>query len=140
VLQILLDVQSRLNWLPRHALKWISRRLKVPLASIYTIGSFYEALSLEPRGAHLVEICTGTACHVRGAPRLQATLSVLLGMQPGQTDPQQVFTLKTVHCMGCCALAPVVKIDDRYYHNPTLRQLEKIIESYRQERQPSCQG
>ncbi len=138
LLQILLDVQSELNWLPRHALKWVSRRLKVSLASIYTIASFYEALSLEPRGEHLVEICTGTACHVRGAPRLQATASALLGIEPGQTDPDQVFTLKTVHCMGCCALAPVVKIDDRYYSNPSLRELRKVFDSYRQKKEQPC--
>jgi NADH:ubiquinone oxidoreductase subunit E/CheY-like chemotaxis protein len=138
LLQILLDVQSELNWLPRHALKWISRRLKVSLASIYTIASFYEALSLEPRGEHLVEICTGTACHVRGAPRLQASASALLGIEPGQTDPDQVFTLKTVHCMGCCALAPVVKIDDRYYSNPSLRELRKVFDSYRQKKEQPC--
>jgi len=140
LLQVLLDVQARLNWLPRHVLKWISRRLKVPLASVYTVGSFYEALNLEPRGQHLVELCTGTACHVRGAPRLQAMVSSLLGIEPGQTDLQQLFTLKTVHCMGCCALAPVVKIDDRYYSNPTKTQLEGIVESCKQEREPSCQG
>jgi len=140
LLQILLDVQTRLNWVPRHALKWISRRLKVALGSLYSIATFYEALSLEPRGAHLVEICTGTACHVRGAPRLNTTVSALLGIQPGETDPEQVFTLRTVHCMGCCALAPVIKIDDQYYSNPSMQKLERILSSYRDKREQTCQN
>ena len=85
-----------------------------------------------------MEICTGTACHVRGAPRLEATISALLGIAPGQTDPPQDFTLKTVHCMGCCALAPVVKIDDRYYSNPTMRQLKKTFNSLRKQKEAPC--
>jgi NADH-quinone oxidoreductase subunit E len=135
VLQVMLEVQRRLNWLPRHALKWISRRLKVSLGRLYTIANFYEALSLEPSGAYLVEICTGTACHVRGAARLNITVSALLGIQPGQTDSDMMFTLKNVHCLGCCALAPVMKIGQRYYSNPTMKELEGIFGSLRQEKQ-----
>jgi NADH-quinone oxidoreductase subunit E len=140
LLQILLDVQTRLNWLPRHALKWISRRLKVPLASVYTIANFYEAFSLVPRGAHLVEICTGTACHVRGASGVEATVTAILGIEPGQTDAERLFTLKTVHCMGCCALAPVIKIDDRYFSNPTMKELQKVFASYGQAKEQPCQS
>jgi len=135
LLQVLLDVQTQLNWLPRHALRWIARRLKVALSSIYTLATFYEALSLEPRGKHLVQVCTGTACHVRGAPKLSSSASALLGIGPGQTDGEQMFTLKTVHCMGCCALAPVIKIDDRYHSNPKMRRLQKIFGSYRERRE-----
>lgn len=138
LLQVLLDVQTRLNWLPRHALRWISTRLKVALGSVYTIASFYEALSLEPRGAHLVQICTGTACHVRGAPRLNTSVSALLGIQPGETDPDQMFTLTTVHCLGCCALAPVLKIDDQHYSNPSMQKLERIFSSHRDKREQTC--
>ena len=135
VLQVMLEVQRRLNWLPRHVLKWISRRLKVSLGRLYTIANFYEALSLEPSGAYLIEICTGTACHVRGADRLNDTMSALLGIQPGQTDPDMTFTLKNVHCLGCCALAPVMKIGQRYYSNPTMKELEGIFDSLRRERE-----
>lgn len=135
VLQVMLEVQRRLNWLPRHVLKWISRRLKVSLGRLYTIANFYEALSLEPSGAYLIEICTGTACHVRGATRLNTTVSALLGIQPGQTDSDMMFTLKNVHCLGCCALAPVMKIGEQYYSNPTMKALEGIFDSLRRERQ-----
>jgi NADH-quinone oxidoreductase subunit E len=135
VLQVMLEVQRRLNWLPRHALKWISRRLKVSLGRLYTIANFYEALSLEPMGRYLIEICTGTACHVRGADRLNATVSALLGIQPGETDPDVTFTLKNVHCLGCCALAPVMKIGQQYYSNPTMKELKGIFDSLRREKQ-----
>ncbi len=135
VLQVMLEVQRRLNWLPRHALKWISRRLKVSLGRLYSIATFYEALSLEPSGAYLVEVCTGTACHVRGAPQLNATVSALLGIQPGQTDSNMLFTLKNVHCLGCCALAPVMKIGEQYYSNPTMKKLEGIFDSLKREKQ-----
>ncbi len=134
VLQIMLEVQARLNWLPGHVLRWISRRLKVSLSHLYTIANFYEALSLEPVGTYRIEVCTGTACHVRGASGLNTSVSALLGLQPGQTDADMTFTLKNVHCLGCCALAPVMKINDQYYSNPSTRDLEKIFESLRREK------
>jgi len=140
LLQILLDVQTQLRWLPRHVLKWVSTRLGVPLARTYSIATFYEAFSLKPRGKHLVQLCTGTACHVRGANELVAKVCTVLGIQPGETDPKQLFTLTTVHCMGCCALAPVMKIDDNYYSNPKADDLKKIISGYEQQEQASWQN
>lgn len=139
LLQILLDIQKQLNWLPRYILKWISAQLNIPLANIYTIANFYEAFSLEPLGAHLVQVCEGTACHVRGATDLLAKVSSILGIQSGETDSKHLFTLKTVHCMGCCALGPVIKIDDEYYSNPTPREMNKIFSTFEEEEQISCQ-
>ena len=87
LIQILLDVQSQKNWLPRHTLFWISRRLNIPLAQIYQIAQFYEAFSLKPQGRHIVQVCMGTACHVLGAQKLVATFSRRAGDQEGrQTD------------------------------------------------------
>lgn len=127
LIQILLDVQAEKRWLPRHVLSWISRRLSVPLGRILEIATFYEAFSLEPQGRHLFQVCTGTACHVRRAPALAATVSEVLGLAPGETDPQLRYTLKEVHCLGCCALAPVLKVDDVYYTSPSLKQLKQIV-------------
>ncbi len=127
LLQILLDIQKQINWLPRHLLKWVSGRLNVPMAEILTIVNFYEAFSLEPRGKHIVQGCTGAACHVRGATDLITRVSSILGIAPGETDSKHLFTMKTVHCMGCCALAPVIKIDDKYYSNPDTPKLKKIL-------------
>jgi NADH-quinone oxidoreductase subunit E len=140
LIQVLLDVQERFNWLPRHVLHWISARLNVPAKEIYTIAGFYEAFSLEPRGRHSVQVCDGTACHVRGASEMLSRVSVMLGLEPGQTDSRQQFTLETVHCLGCCALAPVVQIDNQYYHNPSKKKLETIIASFEEEEKSSCQA
>ncbi len=129
LIQILLDIQMEFNWLPRHCLEWVSTRLNIPHTNIYTIANFYEALSLEPRGAHLIQICTGTACHVRGAAGLVDRVSCILGIEPGQTDSEQLFTLETVHCLGCCALGPVMVVDGEYYSNPSTKQIQEIAAS-----------
>jgi len=140
LIQILLDIQAQFKWLPRHVLRWLSSRLNVPLADINTLANFYEAFSLKPRGAHMVQVCLGTACHVRGAPELLARVSAMLGIKPGETDSKQLFTLETVHCMGCCALGPVMQIDGRYYGSPSLKKLEKIISSFEEEEEALCLG
>ncbi|MCE5251890.1 NAD(P)H-dependent oxidoreductase subunit E [bacterium] len=140
LIQILLDIQAKINWLPRHALKWVSMRLNIPLNSIYTIANFYEAFSLKPRGAHIIQVCDGTACHVRGSSELLERVSNLLGISPGETDSEKLFTLQSVHCLGCCALAPVIKIDDQYFNNPKVIQLQKVFDSYREKRELSCQN
>jgi len=126
LIQILLDIQMKFNWLPRHCLEWVSTRLNIPRTNIYTVANFYEALSLEPRGAHLIQICTGTACHVRGAAGLVDRVSSILGIKPGQTDSEQLFTLETVHCLGCCALGPVIVVDGEYCSNPSTKQIREI--------------
>lgn len=138
LIQVLLDIQERFRWLPRHILSWISGRLNIPLREIYVVANFYEAFSLDPRGRHTVQVCTGTACHVRGAPETLIRVSALLGIQAGQTDSRQLFTLETVHCLGCCALAPVVQIDAQYYHDPSRSKLEKIIKSLEKEEAQAC--
>jgi NADH-quinone oxidoreductase subunit E len=133
LIQVLLDVQERFRWLPRHILSWIGGRLNIPLREIYIVANFYEAFSLEPRGRHTFQVCTGTACHVRGASEMLTRVSAALGIQPGQTDSTQTFTLETVHCLGCCALAPVVQIDNQYYRDPARNKLEKIIKTLEKE-------
>ena len=141
LIQVMLDIQMRKHWLPRHTLMWISRRLNVSPARVYEIASFYEAFSLVPQGAHTVQVCEGTACHVRGAPQLASTISALLGIKNGETDSRLLFTLREVHCVGCCAVAPVVKIDDTCLGSPSLKQLSKIFRNLEEKEQVrSCQG
>jgi len=138
LIQVLLDVQETFRWLPRHILSWISGRLNIPLREIYVIANFYEAFSLEPRGRHIVQVCTGTACHVRGASETLTRVSAVLGIQPGETDNKQMFTLETVHCIGCCALAPVVQIDSQYHRDPSRSKLEKVIKTLEKEEAQAC--
>ena len=138
LIQVLLDILEKFRWLPRHVLSWISGRLNIPLREIYVVANFYEAFSLEPRGRHVVQVCTGTACHVRGSSEMLARISAALDIQPGETDSKQAFTLETVHCIGCCALAPVIQIDSQYYRDPSKSQFEKIIKSLEKEEAQAC--
>jgi NADH-quinone oxidoreductase subunit E len=127
LIQILLAIQKEHRWLPRHALMWVSERLQIPIARIYQIANFYEAFSLEPRGKHLIQVCMGTACYVRGAPQLLSKIEEVAGIRPDETDAQMNFSLQTVNCLGCCALAPVVKVDNNYYCNPSTDEFKKIL-------------
>lgn len=130
LIPVLQDVQERYHYLPEEVLRYISGRLHVPLSQIYHVATFYNAFSLEPRGEHTIEVCTGTACHVKGAGRILDWLRVELGIEPGQTTSDLKFTLQTVRCLGCCSLAPVVRIDGDTYGNLTQDMLPKILRRY----------
>lgn len=128
LIQILLEIQNELNWLPREVLYRVSERLQVPLNRLYEIATFYKVFSLVPKGRNEVTVCTGTACHVRKAPLLINKASQLLGINPGETSGDHRFTLETVGCLGCCALAPVIVVNDHYYSNPTTSKLEELFD------------
>ena len=129
LIQILLDIQQENRWLPKDALMWVSQKLDVPLSQIYHIATFYKAFSLVPRGRHLVRVCTGTACHVRGSMRLSDRASQLLNLSPGETTKDLRFSFETVNCLGCCALGPVIVIDGEYHSNPATPELEKLLDA-----------
>ncbi len=131
LIQVLLDVQSENKWLPKEALDRISERLAVPLSLVQHITTFYKAFSLVPKGRHQVHVCLGTACHVRGAPRVLDTVQDLTGIKPGETDMELEFSLETVNCLGCCALGPVIEIDGKTHGNVTTAQTEDVLKSYK---------
>ena len=133
LIKILMDVQARYNLLPRHILNWISNRLSIPLSETYELATFYEAFTLEPRGRHTIRVCNGTACHVRGAEKLQKRFEDILGIPSGQTDRGREFTLESVNCPGCCALAPAVQIGSQFYNNPSEDEIREIITSLEKE-------
>jgi len=130
LIQVLLDIQTENHWLPKEALVRISERLEVPLALVQHITTFYKAFSLVPKGRHQVHVCLGTACHVRGAPRVLDTVQELTGLKPGETDLDLKFSLDTVNCLGCCALGPVIEIDGKTHGNVTTGQTEDVLKSY----------
>ena len=130
LIQVLLDVQSETRWLPEAALARISERLEVPLSLVRHITTFYKAFSLVPKGRHQVHVCLGTACHVRGAPRVLDTVGELTGLAPGETDLDLKFSLETVNCLGCCALGPVIEIDGKTHGNVTTARTEDVLKSY----------
>jgi NADH-quinone oxidoreductase subunit E len=115
LLAILQDVQAVANYLPRKTLEEAAQRLQVPLAQIYHLATFYRAFSLTPRGRHLVTVCTGTACHVKGAASILNTVERELNVKAGETTSDKEYTLETVNCLGSCAQAPLVVIDGVYH-------------------------
>ena len=129
LIQILLDLQSMFGWLSQEVLTEVSKQLEVPITQVYQIASYYKAFSLMPRGRHIIKVCLGTACQVRGSPRLLDTISATLGMKPHETSKDMRFTLETVNCLGCCAMGPVVVEDETYHTKPSPSDLRKIFES-----------
>ena len=130
LIQLLLDIQRELNWIPKEAITRINERLKIPVSQIYRVASFYTALSLKPRGRHLIRVCLGTACYVRGSPRILDSLECKLDIKAGDTTSDGKFTLETVNCLGCCALGPVVEIDGQYHGRLSSANISKMLSSY----------
>jgi len=131
LIQILLDLQSMFGWLSREVLTEVSEQLEVPVTQVYQIASYYKAFSLMPRGRHIVKVCMGTACQVRGSPQLLNIISAMLSMKPHETSKDMRFTLETVNCLGCCAMGPVVVVDNEYHSKPSTPALRKMFEGAR---------
>ena len=130
LIQLLLDIQRELNWIPPEAMIRINKRLKIPMSEVYRVASFYTGLSLKPRGRHLVRVCAGTACYVRGGPRVLDSVERTLNIKAGETTSDGKFTLETVNCLGCCALGPVIEIDGQYHGKLSPAKAEKLLSSY----------
>lgn len=131
VVPLLQDVQSEFGYLPEEAMQLIAKKFSVPLARLYGVASFYSQFYFQPRGRHVIRVCTGTACYIRGAPAVLARLEETLGIKAGETTPDLAFTLETVNCVGCCALAPVVVVDDRVVRRRDHRKLLEWISKER---------
>jgi len=130
MIAILQDVQEEFRYLPKAALSSISKQMEVPLTRIYEIATFYNAFSLKQRGKNLVEVCAGTACHVQGAARLMDRMERDLAIKCGETTQDKMFTLEEVRCLGCCSLAPVVRISGDIHPNLTQDEIPKILKNY----------
>lgn len=127
LLPVLQDIQKVYGWLPEKALISTSQELSVPLVSLYGIASFYNEFRLKPLGKYHIVVCTGTACHVRGASLLVSELERMLGIKAGEVTPDQMFSLETARCIGACAVAPVIIIDGEYHGNVTKKEIKSIM-------------
>ena len=130
LIQLLLEIQRELRWIPPEAIATINKKLKIPISEIYRVASFYTALSLKPQGKHLVRVCAGTACYVRGGPVILDSVERILCIRSGDTTKDGNFTLETVNCLGCCALGPVVEIDGKYHGKLSSASVEKLLSNY----------
>jgi NADH-quinone oxidoreductase subunit E len=131
LLAILQDIQSEANYLPREALERVAERLNVPEGRIYAMATFFRSFSLKPRGKHICTVCMGTACHVRGAPRILDEMERTLKLKSGETSADMQFTLETVNCVGACALGPLMIIDGEYHGKITPAQVNKTLKNMR---------
>jgi NADH-quinone oxidoreductase subunit E len=128
---ILQDIQADYNYLPKKALVEVGQGLDIPLTQVYSVASFFKAFSLKPRGRHLINVCLGTACHVRGAVRILDEIERRLGIKAGGTTKDLKYTLETVNCVGACALGPIVIVDGNYSGQMKTDKVKNLLESYK---------
>lgn len=128
MVSILQDIQAEYRYLPKETLLQVSEGLNIPSTQVYSVATFFKAFSLKPRGRHMINVCLGTACHVRGAVRILDEIERELGIGRGETTDDLRFTLETVNCVGCCALGPVVIIDGEYSGQMRIDKVKPLLE------------
>jgi len=130
LIPLLQEVQSTFYYLPQPVLRRVSERLHVPLPQIYHVATFYNCFSLEPVGKHVIQVCLGTACHVRGAPRVMDRLLRDLKLGQAGTTPDCQFTVRAVRCIGCCGLAPVLRVDANTHPHMSQGKVKGMLKRY----------
>jgi NADH-quinone oxidoreductase subunit E len=128
IIAVLQDIQAEANWLPEEDLRYVCAELSIPLSKMMGLATFYKAFSLHPRGKHIVSVCLGTACHVRGGERIAGAVERELGIQAGETDSDLQWTLETVGCLGACALGPIVVVDGEYHGQMTSAKATRLLQ------------
>ncbi len=127
MIPVLQAAQEQFGYLPLDVMQEISRFLKIPDSTVFGVGTFYAQFKFVPTGRNIVRICRGTACHVRGAPRILDEVVKQLGIQPGETTEDLEYSLETIACFGSCALAPVMVVNDRVYGRMTPKKVTEIL-------------
>lgn len=129
----LLAIQDKYQYLPADALERVAERMKIPAIQVHQVAEFYKAFSLEERGKHIITVCLGTACHVKGGNRLVDHVSRILDIEPGSTTKDMLFTLEAVNCLGTCAIAPVMTVDGKYFGNLAASKVEGVLDLYKEQ-------
>ena len=132
LISILQDIQSEYHYLPEDALRAVASQLDLPLIQVCGVATFFKAFSLKPRGEHMVSVCLGTACHVRGAPAVLDEVERQLGIEAGETTEDMRYSLETVNCLGACALGPIVVVDGKYHGQMSHAKVKKVLRERRQ--------
>ncbi|MBK7140771.1 MAG: NAD(P)H-dependent oxidoreductase subunit E [bacterium] len=136
LIMILQDIQKHFRYLPKDAMEMVAKKMRLPLAQIYGVATFYRSFSLEPKGKNHICVCTGTACHVRQANVIVDKLERDLGIKSGQTSADQQYSLESVNCLGACALGPLVTANDVYWGNMTVSKVDKMLAEVRGKKTP----
>lgn len=129
-LSILQDLQKQYGYIPKDKLIELSEYMDLPLSKLYSMATFYKALSLKPKGKYIIKVCDGTACHIRSSKTILDEIKNTLGIKPGETTEDGKFSLETVNCLGSCAIAPVMVINDKYYGKMTASMVRQILKEY----------
>lgn len=129
-LAMLQDLQKEFKYIPRESLSLLSEHIGIPLSKLYSMATFYKALSLQPKGEHVIRVCDGTACHIRSSMIIVDEITKLLNIKPGETTGDGKFSLETVNCLGSCAMAPAMVIDETYYGKVTPAKVREILNEY----------
>lgn len=132
LLMIMQDISDMYNYVPPEVIPILMERLRVKESLIYSVATFYKTISLEPRGKYIVNVCTGTACHVRGADKIMDALIEKLKIKEGQTTNDNLFTLEAVRCVGCCASGPVITVNQETHGGLDRSSTVEVIEGYKQ--------
>jgi NADH:ubiquinone oxidoreductase subunit E len=131
LLAILQDLQREFFYVPEEGMKRLSEVLGVPESKIYAMGTFYKALSLEPKGKHTCKVCMGTACHLKGSNQILETIERELNIKRNSTTEDKRFTIESVNCVGACAMAPLVVVDDDYYGQTRPSKIMDVLKKYK---------
>lgn len=130
LISILQDIQTKYNYLPKDALIRVSEKLEIPEIQVYSVATFFKAFALEPKGKNIVKVCLGTACHVRNAQSILDKIERELGIKPGETTDDMMFSLETVNCLGACALGPIAVVNDEYHGQMNSKKVDKMLKKY----------
>ena len=130
VIPVLQKIQEHFGYLPRPALERAARRLRIPLSRLYGVATFYAQFKMMPRGRNIIRVCKGTACHIQGGSKIAERIEEILKIKVNETTPDMKFTLEEVACIGACALAPVMMINDEPHGRLTPDKIKKILASY----------
>ena len=131
VIQVLQEIHRTYNYLPAKSLVYVAATLSVPLAKVYSVATFYRAFSLTPQGRIQIKVCTGTACHLRGSAQLIEEIERKFSIGPGATTKDLAVSVKTVNCVGACAMAPVLIVGDEYIGRAKPAKLETYLDRNR---------
>lgn len=137
LIAVLQEIENSYGYLPAWTLRQVSEKLEVPLIQVYGVASFYDAFHLTPRGKHLIRVCLGTACYLRGSTRVLEALERELGIKDGETTPDLEFSIQSVRCLGACALAPVTIIDERYFDKMTPTKINSVLKRVQRKNEKS---
>ena len=132
LLQIMLDINHQYNYLPKESVERVAQRLQMPISQVFSVANFFKVFSLVPRGRVIMHVCTGTACHVKGGPKIIERIQQDTGLKPGETTEDLFFTLETVNCVGACASAPVVVVGDTTYSDVSPNKVSGLLQELKE--------